>query len=238
MALTPDTPNEAFMREVDENLRRDQMEGFARTYGKWIVAAVVLFLAAVGAWLYWQNEQAKEAAQNSEELNAIYTDVGGGNLDRAQQRLEPLQDSRNDVVRTLAVLADAAVALQKNDRANALAKYRAVANDDDLPEAYRNLALVRSTALEFDSLKPEEVVSRLQPLTEPGNPWFGSAGELTAMAYLKQGQRERAGRLFAAIAKDETVPVTLRSRATQIAGSLGVDASGALPQVGQAGNQG
>ena len=43
MALTPDTPNEAFLREVDENLRRDQLEGFAKTYGKWLVAAVSNF---------------------------------------------------------------------------------------------------------------------------------------------------------------------------------------------------
>ena len=238
MALTPDTPNEAFMREVDENLRRDQMEGFAKTYGKWIIAAVVLFLAAAGAWLYWQNKQEKEAAQRSEELMSIYNDIGAGNASKAQQRLQPLQESNQDVVRTLALLTDAAIAMQENDRTTALARYKTVAGDEDSPEAYRNLALVRSTALEFDSLKPEEVVSRLQPLTEPGNPWFGSAGELTAMAYLKQGQKERAGRLFAAIAKDETVTQTLRSRAMQIAGTLGVDASGALRQPGQAGNEG
>jgi hypothetical protein len=42
-----------------------------------------------------------------------------------------------------------------------------------LPEAYRNLGLIRATALEFDTIKPEEVIARLEPLTRPGNPWFG-----------------------------------------------------------------
>jgi len=101
--------------------------------------------------------------------------------------------------------------------------------DKGIPEPYRDLALLRATTLEFDKLKPEEVISRLEPITKPGNPWFGSAGELTAMAYIKQGHNDQAGRLFAAIAADKQVPDTIRSRAVQIAGTLGVDASAAQP---------
>jgi hypothetical protein len=46
-----------FLREVDENLRRDQMEQFAKRYGKWLIAAVVLFLVAFGAYLLWHKKQ-------------------------------------------------------------------------------------------------------------------------------------------------------------------------------------
>lgn len=237
MALTPDTPNEAFLREVDEDLRRERLETFAKTYGKWIIAAVVLFLAAVAAWLYWQDRQAEQTAQRTEELVAVYNDIGAGNMDQAKERLEPLANADNELIRSLALLTQAAIALESNDRAAALAKYRAIAADDGVPEPYRDLALVRATAIEFDTMKPEEVIARLEPLTKPGNPWFGSAGELTAMAYLQQGQRERAGRLFAAIAADKQVPETIRSRAVQIAGTLGIDASAALPQAGQPGSE-
>jgi hypothetical protein len=45
---------------------------------------------------------------------------------------------------------------------------------------------------------------------------------------IKQGKKDEAGRLFAAIAKDKTVPDPIRERAVQVAGSLGVDASAAL----------
>jgi hypothetical protein len=68
------------------------------------------------------------------------------------------------------------------------------------------------------------VIDRLKPLAVPGKPWFGSAGELVAQAYLKQGKTEAAGALFGSIAKDKTVPDTLRRRARQLAGQLGVDA--------------
>jgi hypothetical protein len=95
------------------------------------------------------------------------------------------------------------------------------------------MALIRQTALEFDSLKPEEVITRLQPLAKPGNPWFGSAGDMTAAALYKQGKRAEAGRLYGAIAKDNTVPDAIRARSIQIASSLGVDASSAMAGLAQ-----
>ena len=229
LALPPDTPNDAFLREVDENLRRDQMADFARAYGKWLVLGVVLFLAAVGGWIYWQNRQAAKAAEQSEELHRVFGDIGARNMDTVPQRLAALEESGSDAVRATALLSGAAVALESNDRAKAIGKYRELVNDEGLPKAYRDAATVRLTALEFDTMKPEDVVARLQPLAEAGNPWFGSAGEMTALAYLKQGQKQKAGQTFAAIAADRQLPESIRSRAVQIAGTLGVDASASLP---------
>lgn len=236
MALTPDTPNEAFLREVDENLRRDQAADFAKKYGKWLIAAVVLFLAGVGGWLYWQNRQQQQTAAQSEELMGVYADIATGRTRQAQIRLAPLKESGNDVVKALALLTEAAMAIERNDRNAALANYRAISEDRGMPESYRDLSLIRATALEFDTIKPEEVIARLEPLTTPGNAWFGTAGEMTAMAYLKQGQQEKAGRLFAAIAADPQVPETLRNRAVQVAATLGVEARAAAPQAAQPGS--
>ena len=56
---------------------------------------------------------------------------------------------------------------------------------------------------------------------------------MTALALIKQGKNQEAGQLFAAIAKDSGGPQTIRSRAVQVAGSLGVDATGALPPQAQ-----
>ena len=36
--------------------------------------------------------------------------------------------------------------------------YRQVADDDDLPQPYRDLALIRQTALEYDKLPPAAVI--------------------------------------------------------------------------------
>ena len=231
MALPTDS-SDTFLREVDENLRRDQARDFAKRYGKWVAAAVVLFLAAVAGWLYWQNQQREKAAEQSVELSQIFTDIGQGRNQTVPQRLDRIAENGGDVTRATALFTRAAVALEQNDRKTAIAKFKEVHGDEGLPEPYRDLALIRATSLEFDSLKPEEVIARLEPLSKAGNPWFGSAGELTAMAYLKQGKNAQAGQLFAAIAADRQVPESVRARAVQIAGTLGVDASASLPALG------
>ena len=228
MAL-PTDPAESFVREVDENLRRDQAQDFMKKYGPWIVGAALLFLAAVAGWIYWQDRQAAKAEAQTEQLSAIMTGIGAGQAANADSQLQPLTESDADGVRAAARLTRAAVALEKADRKTAIAEYRAVMDDEGLAQPYRDLANIRATALEFDQMQPQDVIARLEPLAEAGNPWFGSAGELTAMALLKLGRKDEAGRMFAAIAADKTVPETIRSRAVQIAGTLGVDATASLP---------
>lgn len=224
----PPTPNEAFLREVDENLRRDRARDFAKQYGAWLIAGVLLFLAAAGGYLFWQNQQAAKAERQVEELAQIYRDIAAGKIGQAPARLDTLAAESEEAVRASALFTRAAIAIEQRDTKLALAKYRAVADDGDMPQPYRDLALLRLTALEFDGMKPEDVIARLAPLAKPGQPWFGSAGELTGAALLKQGKRDEAGRLFGAIARDTTVPDALRARAAQVAATLGVDASAAL----------
>ena len=232
MALTPDT-GETFLREVDENLRRDQLRTMARKYAPLWILGVVLLLAAVGGWLYWQDKQKKDAAADSEALAQVYADIGSDKLTTVPQRLDALAKGSSDAVRASALFTRAAVAIEQNDRPLAIAKYHEAADDKGLPEPYRNLGLIRATTLEFDGLKPEQVIARMEPMTKPGNPWFGSAGELTAMAMIKQGKKLEAGRLFAAVAADKDVPESIRARAVQIAGTLGVDASASFPTPAQ-----
>lgn len=228
MAL-PTDPAQSFVREVDENLRRDQTRDFLRTYGPWIVGAILLFLSAIAGWLYWQDRQAKRAEADTERLNTIMTDIGADQVANADRQLAPLAQSDAGGVRAAARLTRAAVALDKADRKTAIDEYRAVMDDAAIARSYRDLATIRLTALEFDQMKPEAIIARLAPLAQAGSPWFGSAGELTAMAMLKQGRKSEAGRLFAAMAADNQVPVSIRSRAVQIAGTLGVDATASLP---------
>ena len=228
MAL-PSDPAESFVREVDENLRRDQLRDAAKSYGKWIIVLLILLLAAVGGYLYWQDRQQKQAVEQGEALSAALDKAGSGNVKAAQAELSPLSESSNDVVHASAELAQAALALRQNDRKTAIEIYRRLAADDGLPQAYRDLATVRGTMTEYDSLKPDQVIARLSPLAVQGKPFFGTAGEMVAMAMLSKGDRNGAGQLFARIAADRQVPQTIRSRAVQFAGSLGVDATASLP---------
>jgi hypothetical protein len=52
---------------------------------------------------------------------------------------------------------------------------------------------------------------------------------MVGMALIAKGQKPAAAQLFAKMAADPAVPDTLRTRAVQVAGTLGFDASASLP---------
>ena len=168
MAL-PNDPAESFVREVDENLRRDQLRDMAKSYGKWLIAAVVLLLVAVGGYLFWQDRQKQQVAEQSEAMSAAIDKIGEGNVKGATADLEPLTGASNDVVRASSELARAALALRQNDRKTALEIYKRIAADDGMPQPYRDLATVRGTMVEYDQLKPDEIIGRLSLLAEPAD---------------------------------------------------------------------
>lgn len=223
MAVPPNS-NETFLREVDEELRKDQLAHFWRRWGKALIAGVVVALIVLGGVLYWRHHTREVAGREGEQLADAYVALGSGKTAAAQKPLGALTQSRSDGYRALARFTQADIDLQKNDFKAAAAKFAGIAADGSLAQPFRDLALVRQTAAEFDTLQPAVVVSRLRGLAQPGNPWFGSAGELVAAAYLKQGRRDLAGQLFGRMARDEDVPATIRQRAVQMAGVLGVDA--------------
>ncbi|MET0370793.1 MAG: tetratricopeptide repeat protein [Sphingobium sp.] len=222
MALTPQN-SEAFMREVDDAVRQDRMVTVWRSYGLWIIAAVVLGLALLAGWLYWQHHSSTRSQAMSEQADKLLETVQGGGTADARQ-LDMLADADQPGYRATGLLIKAGAAARKGDTKAAIAVYRAMAADEGLDKPYRDLALIRQTALEYETLPPQQIVDRLKPLAVEGAPWFGSAGELVAIAYMKLRRTDLAGPLFAAIAKDENVPGSIRSRARQMAGLLGVDA--------------
>ncbi|MDL2340914.1 MAG: tetratricopeptide repeat protein [Pseudomonadota bacterium] len=234
MALPPTTEiNETFLREVDENLRRDRVHDFFRDNRGLLIAALILFLATAGGIIWWQQHQIDKSGEEVEQLAKVYRDIGDSKLDKVPAEIGPLASSSSKSVRASALFTRAALALEQNDSALASTTYGAIANDSSMPQPYRDAALLRQTTLDFDKLKPEEVISRLAPLAKPDSAWFGSAGEMTAMALIKQGKTLEAGKSFAAIAANKDVPVSMRARAVQVAGTLGVDASAALPPSAQ-----
>lgn len=237
LAIRRAAENDVLMREVDEAVRQDEMLGAARKYGWAAGGALLLLIAGLGGWLYWDRHSESQLEERSERLVNAYDALQGGDVKTGEDELKPIAAEGGSAAAASAKMALAGAALGQNRPADALRLYGEIAGDAGAPQPYRDLATIRQVAAQFEDIPPQQIVDRLKPLATPGNPWFGSAGELVAMAYLKQGKEELAGPLLAAIAKDTTVPNTLRSRTRQMAGLLGYDAvedaSATLNQVRQ-----
>src|SRR3546814_7820458 len=123
-------------------------------------------------------------------------------------------------------MQEANIKAQAGDLKGAAALMAKVAADTKLDQALRDLALIRQTAFEYDTLKPEAVIERMKPMVDakdPASSWFASAAALSATAHYQLGQFDQARPLYGLIAKLPDVTHALQSHSVQLAGMLGTD---------------
>lgn len=226
MALSP-TNNAALMQEVDEAVRKDQLGLIWSRFGRWIIAAVIAAMLALGGWFYWTSRQDAVRGEQAEQLIAALDKFGANQPRGATADLIELQANGGPAYRFAAIIQQANMKAQAGDTKAAAALLTQLAGDQTLDPSLRELALIRQTAIEFDTLKPADVLKRMQPIIDARDPvssWFPSAAELAAVAHYQLGQYAQAGALFGRISKIPDVPKSLLSRTVQMAGMLGVDA--------------
>src|SRR5438045_2580791 len=91
------------------------MQHFFKAYGSWLIAAVVLFLAASGGFIWWKQHRVQQSQAQVEKLAQIYKDIGSGNTNQSPQQLNELAKNGSKAVRASALFTRAALALQQND---------------------------------------------------------------------------------------------------------------------------
>lgn len=231
MALKPND-GETFLKEVDDELRREQITTFFTRYGWWLIAGAVLILGAVGGWLWWSGRQAAARESAGESLVGVMSQLEAGNqsIAAAQPQINALAGNTSEGYRAAALFARATGQQQSGNVQAAIATLRSIGDDQTLDQVYRDAALIRRTQLEFDTLQPQEVIRRLTPLATGTGAWASPAGEMVGAAHLKMNRPDLAGPVFVRIAQDTKAASTLRERASLMAASLGFDPAPDAPR--------
>lgn len=223
------------MREVDDALREEELLESLKRHGVTAAIVVVAGLAALGGYLWWDTRTTAAQGANSERFEVALARIDAGDLPAGAGELGPLAKDTTGSGAT-ARLTLAAILQEQGKNDEAARAFAAIAADSSVPQALRDFALLREVAINFDKLQPQQVIDRLKGLAVLGNPYFPTAAEMTAMAYMRMNQNAKAGPLFAAVAKDKEAPESLRARARQLAGMLGVDAINDVAQAAGAEN--
>ena len=125
---TSDPRDDAFIREVDEAYREDEMKQFFQRYGRWLILALGLGLAALGAGLWWQAEQVRRTEALSEQFSAALEKVESGSTTEAVESLTEIATAGNASYRSLSAFSQAGIALTSGDTDKAAALFKSVAD--------------------------------------------------------------------------------------------------------------
>jgi hypothetical protein len=206
-------------REIDEELRRDNLLKLWSRYWRYIVGVVLAALVVAFGIVAWQNHQLKERrAQSTRYAGALTLARDGKEADAAKVFAVIAQEGGGYAV--LASFEQAALLAKAGDRAAAIADYDHIAAAGDLGPGLREPALLLSVMQSLPEADAHQTIERLAPLTQTGNPWRPTALELTALARLKSGDKSGAIDLYKGLADDLAAPPSLRARAAAMAAAL------------------
>lgn len=207
-------------REIDEELRRDNLGKLWARYGVYVIGVVVLIVVATAAVVGWREYQARQSRAETVRYAAALALAQKNEVAQAAEAFGLIARQGAAGPAMLARFEEAALRLNTGDDKAALATYKTLAQDNSIDPVYRDLATLLAALQELSSGDPKAIIAEMAPLTAQDNPWRPSALEITALADLKAGDRDKARDIYKGIADDLSAPQGLRARAAEMAASL------------------
>lgn len=216
-----DAAADLLIKEVDEDLRQDELNRLWTKHGGLLTAGVVALVLAVAGWQGWQGWDAKQRQTASSRYSETAVLAEQGKRGEAAEVLGKLAAEGPKGYRLLAELRRADMAQQAGDFAGAAALYSKIAADSSVDKVYRDMSAIRAAYLVLDGGDAAAIEKSVEPLAAEASSWRHSAREILALIALKRGDASRAAELFAKIAEDAAAPQGLRTRAAEMLAATG-----------------
>ena len=222
----PVSNTDSFIEEVTEEVRRDRMFGLMKRYG-WIAVLAVLLL--VGGTIYSEWSKSKTRAANEAMGDGILAALEREDGAARVAALESVEARTPGAAAVVALLA-AGERIDTDPQA-AATQLLALADRNDVPLVYRQVATLKAVSIPGAGLAPEDRRERLDGLALGAGLMRLLAEEQLAHLDIEAGQIDAALARLQQISADAESSPGLRQRATELILGLGgeVDA----PEAGQ-----
>ncbi len=204
--------NDSLLREVEEELRREQMQKFWERYNGLIIGIALAIIAAVGGYKYWewQRNSAAETA-GSEYMQAMrLTDEKKG--EEAAKAFEKIASGGPEGFASLARLQIAGADAKAGKTKEAVAAYEALGRDPAADGLLKSFAQLQAASLRLGEADFTELQNRLTPLVAEGQPFRTSAQELLGLAALKAGKYDEARKQLEPLLIDPAATPSVQER--------------------------
>lgn len=219
--------NDSFIREVNDELRSEQVKMAWRKFAPIIIGAallIVLGTAGYRGYEYWHSHRSSGAG---DQFLAALTLANEGKNDEAIAALAALEKDGYGAYAVLARMRSATVQAQKGDAAAAIAAFTDIGKDNSVPQVIRDVAHMRAAWLLIDTGTYEQVSAEVEAMATPTDAMRHSAREALGLAAYKAGDMARAREWFEQITEDAEAPRNVANRARMLLDNI--TASGKAP---------
>ena len=201
-----------FIREVDEDYRRERILAFLTRFQVPLAILVVAIVVGAGAWRYWSDRQVASAEADNVRYAAAEQLAKDGKTKEAEEAFAAIGRTGPVGYAHLARLRAAAL-LGQSDKEAAATAFDSIANDESFDGSLRDDARLRGAMLRIDTETPAAFEQRYGRFSAPGSAFHASMNELLALSAMKGGDYKAAGKYVDAILADMVAPPALRNRA-------------------------
>lgn len=201
----------SLFREVDEDLRYDQVIRLWKRWGGWVVGAALALVLGVAGYQYYGYHRASVRQAQAARFDSALEMIAEGKTAEADKALKALVADGNAGYRTLARMRLAALAADENRLSDAAAILKAESADQEALPPYRDLSLVLQALYALEAGDAKTAGELLAPLTGAGHPWRQTALQIQAMAAAKGGDPAKAVGLLQGILDEPDTPKDQRA---------------------------
>jgi hypothetical protein len=205
--------DDSFFREVNEELRSDQMRIVWKRFGRILIGAAVLIVLGTAGYRGYEYWDSHNASQSGDRFTAALQLAAQNKPDESLAALSAIEKDGTGAYPVLAKLRAASVQADKRDTAAAVAALTEIGNDGSAPSAIRDLAKLRAAWLLIDTGTYEQVAAQAEGMVAQGQMLANSAREALGLAAYKAGNFPQAKQWFKQIADDGTAPRNVSNRA-------------------------
>lgn len=203
--------NDEFIREVDEEYRRDKVAEVWKRYNSLIIGVIVVVVVGVGGYRYWEGVQLSRAREASARFSEAISLVQQNKDAEAEKVFADLAKAGPSGYAMLSRFRLASAVAAGNAEAG-VKEFGALAADSGVDSVWRDLARLRGAMLKMDIGDGATAQPDLELLAVSSGPWRHTAREMLGLLNLQRNDYTAAGRWFDAIAKDAETPGDLRRR--------------------------
>jgi hypothetical protein len=198
--------------EVDEEVRREQLQKLWQKYSIHVIAAALLVIAAVGGWRGYQYLEGKKAAEAGGAFNKAVELSEQGKHTEAEAAFNDLVAKAPAGYRMLARFRAAAEVANKDPQA-AAKMFDDLAADSSIGPELQALARIRAAGQLVDTASYADMLRRLEPDAAVGQTFRHAARELLALSAFRVNDSTATRKWLDEIELDAETPPSMRSRA-------------------------
>jgi hypothetical protein len=211
---------DGFLREVEEELRRERLERIWKEYGTFFLAGAALIVVGVLGYKFVENRRVTAAQTTGERYEGAMELASTGKDGSAETEFATIVADGTGGYPELARLQLAGVLLKQGKKAEAVAAYDELAKSANADPLLRDYAALQAASARMGTADFTEMQNRLTPLMGDASPWRYSARELMGIAAFKAGKADEARNALTPLLVDQKTPQSIAERAQIVLAEL------------------